>query len=81
MSDDNIGATVSDRQLDIMRHALRISQTGREYRNHFDPRPKYAADCAALEVLGLMTSFRREWLPGPVYQCTLEGKRLARMKR
>lgn len=68
---------VSARQLQILRHTLGISQTGKEYRNHFDPGGKDISDCAALEVLGLMSSFRRDWLPGPVYQCTEAGRQIA----
>lgn len=75
------GPIVSDRQLHILRHALGISQTGNEYRNHFDPGGKDIADCEALEALGLMTTFRREWMPGPIYQCTEAGKKIARSRQ
>jgi hypothetical protein len=70
-------AIITDRQRRILRHALGIAQTGREYRNHFDPGPKDLADCAALEALGMMSSFTRSWLPGRVFQCTEDGRKIA----
>lgn len=68
---------ITDRQRHILRHTLGIAQMGREYRNHFDPGPKDLADCAALEVLGMMSSFTRSWIPGRVFQCTEEGRKIA----
>jgi hypothetical protein len=76
MSDPAITA----RQLEILRHALGISQSGYEYRNYYVPEGNEVAECEALEKMGLMSSFHREWLPSMVYQCTAEGRRIARQQ-
>lgn len=69
---------VSQRQLHILRHALGLSQCGREYRNRYCPGGEDIAACAALELLGLMTSREIEWIPGRTYQVTDAGRDVAR---
>lgn len=69
---------ITDRQLHMLRHALGLSQTGREYRNRYSPGPDAEADCAALESAGLMFSRELEWIPGRTYYVTDAGREVAR---
>ena len=71
-------ALVSSRQLHILRHTLGLEQHGREYRNRYCPGGDDAAECAALEEAGLMSSYELDWIPGRTYQATDAGRDLAR---
>lgn len=73
-----VDVLVSPRQLHILRHALGIEQSGREYRNRYCPGGDDIGDCAALEVLGYMESYALEWIPGRTYCVTDAGKKIAR---
>lgn len=69
-------------QHDILRHALGISRSGREYRNHFVTGPGSTdyPHCEELVGLGLMTKRPGHALSGgdPVYVVTEAGKLAAR---
>ena len=71
-------------QNDILRHALGLGRSEREYRNHFviGPGSTDYPHCEALVAEGLMT--RREGHPlsggDPIYYVTDEGKAVARHK-
>ena len=71
-------------QRDILRHALGLGCSAREYRNHFVTGPGSTdyPHCEALVSAGLMA--RREGNPlsggDPVYTVTYEGKAVARGK-
>jgi hypothetical protein len=70
-------AKISDRQMQILRHALGLDNSRLERRNHYAPAAQEEGDCADLETKGLMVHFTRSWLPGPIYQCTNAGKAVA----
>lgn len=68
---------VSVRQLHILKHALGLSQSGKEYRNRFVPGERDVADCEKLKDLGLMISMKRSLFSDTVYHCTDRGRRFA----
>ena len=69
---------VTARQRHILRHALGLDHTGREYRNRYCPGGADVADCAALEEAGLMTSHELAWIPDRTYHVTEAGRDVAR---
>lgn len=69
---------LTDKQLHVLFHALGLSQSGREYRNYFNPGAKDLAVCGGLELLGLMYS--RVLCPSDrIYHVTDEGRRIAQL--
>ena len=62
---------LSQRQLEILQHALGLDQYGRGqmYRNHFCAGGDDEAVCRELVSMGYMETFTREWLP--YYNCTV----------
>ena len=71
-------------QHDILRHALGLGRSDREYRNHFVTGPGSTdyPHCEALVAAGLMRRFEGNQLTGgePMYAVTEEGKTVARSK-
>lgn len=67
---------VSQRQRDILRHALGLPKN---YRNYFctgegsDDFP----DCEALVAAGMMVRDKRSWMPDYVYSVTEHGRKVA----
>lgn len=73
---------ITAQQRHILRHALGLSQKGKEYRNHFvaDEGHDDFPDCERLVALGLMTRHTRAWVPGTIYCVTDAGREQARAK-
>lgn len=69
---------VTERQREILRHALGLSQSGREYRNRYYPGGTDITDCQKLMNLGMMERHEVDWIPDKFYTVTAEGKRVAR---
>lgn len=75
---------MTNEERDILRHALGLARSGREYRNHFVTGPGSTdyPHCEALVTAGLMT--RREGcaLSGgdPIYTVTAAGRVAARQQ-
>ena len=73
-----VEALITQRHREIMRHALGLSQSGREYRNRYVPGGKDVDDCEQLAELGLMEKHEVEWIPDPFFTATEAGKEIAR---
>jgi len=72
---DSDEGQITPHQMHILRHSLGISHGGRcGGRNHYFPGPMDVADCAALELMGLMESRERPWRDGRTYFVTEKGK-------
>lgn len=69
---------LTDKQIHILQHSLGLSQTGKEYRNRYVPGGEDIETCTELELLGYMTSYETDWIPGRVYEVTDAGKEIAR---
>jgi hypothetical protein len=76
---------ISEEQRDILRHALGLGRSAREYRNHFVTGPGSTdyPHCEALVSEGLMTRCEGHKLSGgdPIYSVTEAGKAVARSKQ
>jgi hypothetical protein len=72
--------SVTDKQRHILRHALGLTRSKREYRNHYVPGGEDLGECAALTVLGLMERRDVDWIQSPVYAVTERGKIEARKR-
>jgi hypothetical protein len=69
----------NEKQLDHMRHALGISQTGGVYRNHFCTGPDSKDWNAWNELVEHGLASRQgplEWMPDYIFRVTDEGKAL-----
>ena len=66
---------ISDRQIDIMKHALGWPKS---YRNHYNTGEGSDdfADCEALVTAGLMVRRSIDWVPDYLYIVTERGKAL-----
>lgn len=70
--------TTNPQHLHILRHALGLGRSKREYRNRYCPGGDDIAACEQLEAAGLMSSYETDWIPGRVYVVTEAGKAVAR---
>ena len=70
---------ITDRQREILRHALGLNRGVREYRNRFvtGEGSKDFADCEALVAAGLMARHSVAWIPDFTYVVTEIGRRAA----
>ena len=63
----------TDRQVDILSHALAWPDCNRNYFNADEDSDDYS-DCEELVQSGLMSRFNPYWVPGYIYRVTKEGK-------
>ena len=68
----------SDKQLDILRHALGWPKN---YRNHYNSGPGCDTyeDCEHLVKAGLMRKYVRDWIPDAMYAVTQDGIQVLKM--
>ncbi|TKA91787.1 hypothetical protein FAZ79_00335 [Guyparkeria sp. SB14A] len=75
--------TITERQDQILRHALGVTDGREGYRNHYvtDRGSDSFADCEALVEMGLMSRHKRSWVGGYIYAVTPMGRDAINLRR